>query len=56
MAALETAIKQVNRLVEAEAKGDRSSHHELLKAIGNLRRVVETPLETTSRLNFQASI
>jgi len=54
MAAFE-AIQQINQLVEADAKGDRSAHHKLLKAIGKLQLVVETPQETTSRVNFQVS-
>lgn len=54
MAALK-ALQEVNKLVEEESKGDSSAHAKLLKSIRNLQLAVETPLETTSRLNFQVS-
>ena len=43
----------VQRLAEAEAAGDQKAHPELLKAIRRLQLTAETPIETTSRLNFQ---
>lgn len=51
-AALEE-LRRLEKLAAADASGDAKAHSELLKGIGTLLLAVETPLETTSRLNFQ---
>lgn len=55
MAILEELAK-VQELVAAEVAGDKESHTKLLKAIHSLMLAAETPLETTSRLNFQVCV
>lgn len=52
MAVLEQ-IENLQQLAAAEAAGDETAHHELLREIRALQLAVETPLETTSRINFQ---
>lgn len=49
------ALAQVQKLVAAEEAGDKDAHANLLKAIRDLQLAAETPLETTSRFNFQVS-
>jgi hypothetical protein len=51
MAALEQVAK-LQKLAAAEAAGDETVHYELLREICALQLAVETPLETTSRINF----
>ncbi|KAF7586328.1 hypothetical protein BBP40_009056 [Aspergillus hancockii] len=46
-------LAAVQRFAAAEASGDVNAHGGLLKAIRALQLAVETPVETTSRLNFQ---
>ncbi|KAK5105851.1 hypothetical protein LTR62_001963 [Meristemomyces frigidus] len=46
-------IEMLRKLAEADAAGDGSAHHALLREIRSLQQTVETPIETTSRLNFQ---
>ncbi|KAK0302549.1 hypothetical protein LTR01_008685 [Friedmanniomyces endolithicus] len=46
-------IETLRELAEADAAGDGSAHHALLREIRSLQHTVETPIETTSRLNFQ---
>ncbi|KAJ5646966.1 S-adenosyl-L-methionine-dependent methyltransferase [Penicillium lividum] len=47
------AFSKVQKLVSEESAGNKNAHAALLKAIRELQLTVETPLETTSRLNFQ---
>lgn len=47
------ALAQVQKLAAAEEAGDKDAHANLLKAIRELQLAAETPLETTSRFNFQ---
>ncbi|OGM48243.1 O-methyltransferase [Aspergillus bombycis] len=51
--AVSRELAEVQRLVAAEAAGDKNAHGELLGAIRALQLAVETPVETTSRFNFQ---
>ncbi|KAB8274790.1 S-adenosyl-L-methionine-dependent methyltransferase [Aspergillus minisclerotigenes] len=51
--AVSRELAEVQRLVVAEAAGDKNAHGELLRAIRQLQLAVETPVETTSRFNFQ---
>ncbi|PLB49692.1 putative O-methyltransferase [Aspergillus steynii IBT 23096] len=46
-------IANVKKLAEAEASGDQNAHGPLLAAIRSLQLTAETPVETTSRVNFQ---
>ncbi|KAJ6008469.1 hypothetical protein N7540_012445 [Penicillium herquei] len=46
------AISKVQRLA-AEESGNKNAHADLLRAIRELQLAAETPLETTSRMNFQ---
>ena len=54
--ALSQALNKVQSLVAAEAEGNEKVHGDLLKAIRDLQLAAETPLETTSRFNFQVRI
>ena len=56
MMAVSRELAEVQRLVAAEAAGDTNSHGELLRAIRALQLAVETPVETTSRFNFQVGV
>ncbi|KAJ5645199.1 hypothetical protein N7507_011210 [Penicillium longicatenatum] len=47
------ALAKVQNLISEEASGNKDAHADLLKAIRELQLAVETPLETTSRVNFQ---
>lgn len=47
------ALSKVQKLVYEEASGNKDAHAELLKAIRELQLAAETPLETTTRVNFQ---
>lgn len=49
------ALARVQKLAAAEEAGDKDAHAGLLEAIRELQLAAETPLETTSRFNFQAS-
>jgi hypothetical protein len=49
------ALAKVLSLAGREALGDKDHHAGLLRAIRELQLAAETPLETTSRLNFQVS-
>ena len=49
------AIAKVQRLA-LEESGNKDAHADLLKAIRELQLAAETPLETTSRLNFQVNL
>lgn len=49
------ALSKVQKLVSLEASGNKDAHADLLKAIRELQLAAETPLETTSRVNFQVS-
>ncbi|KAJ5195606.1 S-adenosyl-L-methionine-dependent methyltransferase [Penicillium cinerascens] len=46
-------LAKIQGLAAAEAAGEKNAHAELLKAIRELQLAAETPLETTSRMNFQ---
>lgn len=46
-------LAKIQELAAAEAAGEKNAHAELLKAIRELQLAAETPLETTSRMNFQ---
>ena len=46
-------LAKAQKLAAADAAGDEKAHGELLKGIRTLLLAAETPLETTSRLNFQ---
>lgn len=48
-------LSKVQKLVSEEASGNKDAHADLLKAIRELQLAAETPLETTSRVNFQVS-
>lgn len=56
MTAVLDQLRKLEKLAAEEAAGDAKAHGELLKGIGTLQLAVETPLETTSRLNFQVHI
>ncbi|KAJ5643409.1 uncharacterized protein N7484_005916 [Penicillium longicatenatum] len=47
------ALAKVQNLISEEASGNKDAHADLLRAIRELQLAVETPLETTSRVNFQ---
>ncbi|KAJ5541027.1 hypothetical protein N7494_006103 [Penicillium frequentans] len=47
------ALSKVQKLVSEEASGNKDAHADLLKAVRELQLAAETPLETTSRVNFQ---
>lgn len=49
------ALAKVNTLAALEAQGNENFHHDVLQAIRELQLAVETPIETTSRFNFQVS-
>ncbi|KAI4198040.1 MAG: hypothetical protein LQ350_005551 [Teloschistes chrysophthalmus] len=53
MTAVLNELEKLEKLAAADAGGDAKAHGELLKGISRLLIVAETPLETTSRLNFQ---
>ncbi|KAJ5923775.1 S-adenosyl-L-methionine-dependent methyltransferase [Penicillium verhagenii] len=46
-------LSKVQKLAAEESSGNKDAHADLLKAIRELQLAAETPLETTSRLNFQ---
>ncbi|KAK4542160.1 hypothetical protein LTR36_007007 [Oleoguttula mirabilis] len=46
-------IDGLRKLAAADADGDASAHHAMLRELRLLQVAVETPIETTSRLNFQ---
>lgn len=46
-------LAKIQILAAQEAAGNKDSHADLLRAIRELQLAAETPLETTSRLNFQ---
>ncbi|UNI14259.1 hypothetical protein JDV02_000906 [Purpureocillium takamizusanense] len=46
-------LERLQRLASQDAEGDGSAHKALLKGIRDLQLTVESPIETTSRLNFQ---
>lgn len=50
---LQDRLEQLQSLAKAEVDGDASAHHKLLQGIRELQQAAETPIETTSRLNFQ---
>jgi hypothetical protein len=52
---LSEALSKVQTLAAQEAAGNKDSHADLLRAIRDLQLAAETPLETTSRLNFQVN-
>ena len=49
-------LRRLEKLAAKDAAGDARAHGELLKGIGTLQLAAETPLETTSRLNFQVRV
>ncbi|KAI4108835.1 MAG: hypothetical protein L6R37_000833 [Teloschistes peruensis] len=53
MTSVLSELQKLEELAAADAAGDAKAHGELLKGISRLLIVAETPLETTSRLNFQ---
>ena len=53
MTAILNQLRKVEELATADAEGNARAHGELLKAIKTLQLAAETPVETTSRLNFQ---
>lgn len=52
---LSEALAKVQTLAAQEVAGNKDSHADLLSAIRELQLAAETPLETTSRLNFQVN-
>jgi hypothetical protein len=52
---LSETLAKVQTLAAQEVAGNKDSHGDLLRAIRELQLAAETPLETTSRLNFQVS-
>ena len=46
-------LLHLEKLAVADTEGNPKAHGELLKGIGELFLAAETPIETTSRLNFQ---
>lgn len=56
MRAVLEELPKLQKLAGADAAGDAKAHDELLKSIRALQLAAETPLETTSRLNFQVSV
>ncbi len=56
MTAVLDELRRLEKLAAADAAGDAKAHGELLKGIGTLLLAAETPLETTSRLNFQVRV
>lgn len=46
-------LRKLEELAAADAAGSPKAHSELLKGIGDLLLATETPIETTSRLDFQ---
>ncbi len=50
---LTPVLEQVRALAARDAAGDVTAHGPLLEAIRRLQLAAETPLETTSRINFQ---
>ncbi|KAL8822816.1 MAG: hypothetical protein Q9191_006457 [Dirinaria sp. TL-2023a] len=46
-------LRKLEGLAVADAAGNPKAHSELLKGIGDLLLAAETPIETTSRLDFQ---
>ena len=46
-------LRKLENLAAADAAGNPKAHGELLKGIGDLLLAAETPIEKTSRLNFQ---
>ncbi|KAG6993884.1 hypothetical protein G7Y79_00050g086210 [Physcia stellaris] len=53
MRAILDKIRNLEELAKADEAGDSKAHGKLLKGISDLLLAVETPSETTSRLNFQ---
>ena len=53
MTAILDKLRKLEELVKADAAGKTKAHGELVKGISDLLLAVETPIETTSRLNFQ---
>ena len=53
MTAILDKLRELEKLATADAAGNAKAHGELLKGISNLLLAAETPIETTSRLNFQ---
>lgn len=49
-------LRKLEMLAAADAAGNSKAHGELLKGIGDLLLAAETPIETTSRLNFQVRV
>jgi len=56
MTAVLDELRRLEKLAAADTVGDAKAHGELLKGIGTLLLAAETPLETTSRLNFQVRV
>ncbi|KAL8951243.1 MAG: hypothetical protein Q9222_002771 [Ikaeria aurantiellina] len=54
MAAVIERLRKLETLAAADAAGEPKAHGELLKGISDLLLKAETPIETTSRLNFQS--
>lgn len=53
MAGVLDKLQKLKELAAADAAGNPKAHGELLKGIGDLLLAAETPIETTSRLDFQ---
>ena len=53
MTAVHDQLRRLEKLASADAQGIPQAHGELIKCIGDLLLAAETPIETTSRLNFQ---
>ncbi|KAL8707413.1 MAG: hypothetical protein Q9220_007558 [cf. Caloplaca sp. 1 TL-2023] len=53
MATIPDKLRRLEKLAAADAARDPKAHGELLKGIDDLLLAAETPIETTSRLNFQ---
>ncbi|GAB7344052.1 hypothetical protein MBLNU457_1969t2 [Dothideomycetes sp. NU457] len=50
---ISSRIERLRELAEAEQRGEESAHHSLLTELRQLQLAIETPIETTARVNFQ---
>ena len=53
MTSVHDQLRKLEGLASADAEGTPTAHGDFIKGIGDLLLAVETPIETTSRLNFQ---
>lgn len=53
MTVVHDQLRKLEKLASADEECIPKAHGELIKGIGDLLLAAETPIETTSRLNFQ---